>query len=171
MMMMTGFERGVKEAIYIRALNPSLNRDGGRYNLPPVSGNIKKKVKACLGEWVGCSSSWSRTTLTTAPCVRSELTKFTVVTKSFCELYFLYAEYISWKDCMKSTHSLPLVCSYCKTDNNVSDIVSNKNDECMITHVYIATLRWYHTVTERQHCEALYLHNILHWYALSKRVM
>ena len=30
------FERGVKEAIYIRALNPSLNRDGGRYNLPLV---------------------------------------------------------------------------------------------------------------------------------------
>ena len=31
------FERGVKEAIYIRALRPSLNRrDGGRYSLPPV---------------------------------------------------------------------------------------------------------------------------------------
>ena len=29
------FERGVKEAIFITALNPSLNRDGGRYNLPP----------------------------------------------------------------------------------------------------------------------------------------
>ena len=41
------FERGVKEAIYIRALNPSLNRDGGRFNLPPVWDNIiKKKVKA-----------------------------------------------------------------------------------------------------------------------------
>ena len=30
------FERGVKEAIYIRALQPSLNRDGGRYKLPRV---------------------------------------------------------------------------------------------------------------------------------------
>ena len=41
------FERGVKEAIYIRALNPSLNRDGWRYNLPPVWDNIiKKEVKA-----------------------------------------------------------------------------------------------------------------------------
>ena len=41
------FERGVKEAIFIRALNPRLNRDGGRYNLPPVRDNIiKKSVKA-----------------------------------------------------------------------------------------------------------------------------
>ena len=41
------FERGVKEAFYIRALNPSLNRDGGRYNPPPVWDNIvKKRVKA-----------------------------------------------------------------------------------------------------------------------------
>jgi len=34
------FERGVKEAIYIRAVNPSLNRDGGRYHLPEVYTNI-----------------------------------------------------------------------------------------------------------------------------------
>ena len=27
------FARGVKEAIYIRALQPSLNRDGGRFRL------------------------------------------------------------------------------------------------------------------------------------------
>ena len=41
------FKRGVKEALYIKALNSSLNRDGGRYNLPPVWDNIiKKKVKA-----------------------------------------------------------------------------------------------------------------------------
>ena len=41
------FERGVKEAIYIRALNPSLNQDGGRYNLPPVSDNIiQRRVAA-----------------------------------------------------------------------------------------------------------------------------
>ena len=41
------FERGVKGAIFIIALNPSLNRDGGRYNLPPVWDNIiKKRVKA-----------------------------------------------------------------------------------------------------------------------------
>ena len=37
------FERGVKEAIYIRATQPSLNRDGGRYNLSPVWTNILKK--------------------------------------------------------------------------------------------------------------------------------
>ena len=30
------FERGVKESIYIRAQQPSLNRDGGRYKLPRV---------------------------------------------------------------------------------------------------------------------------------------
>ena len=41
------FKKGVKAAIYIRALNPSLNRGGGRYNLPPVWDNIiKKRVKA-----------------------------------------------------------------------------------------------------------------------------
>ena len=41
------FESGVKEATSIRTLNPSLRRDGGRYNLPPVWDNIiKKRVKA-----------------------------------------------------------------------------------------------------------------------------
>ena len=37
------FERGVKEAIYIRANKPSLNRDTGRYNLPSVWNNTIKK--------------------------------------------------------------------------------------------------------------------------------
>ena len=52
------FERGVKEAIYIRALNPSLNRDGGRYNLPPIWDNIiKKRVKTDRPrEWGGLVS-------------------------------------------------------------------------------------------------------------------
>ena len=36
------FERGVKEAIYIRLNNPTLNKDGGRYNLPPVWNNLLK---------------------------------------------------------------------------------------------------------------------------------
>ena len=40
------FDRGVKGAIYIRALNQSLNRDGGRYNLPPVWDIIEKQVRA-----------------------------------------------------------------------------------------------------------------------------
>ena len=39
------FESGLKEATYIIALSPSLNRDGGRYNLPLVWDIIKKKVK------------------------------------------------------------------------------------------------------------------------------
>ena len=30
------YERGVKEAIHIRILNPSLNKDGGRHNLSPI---------------------------------------------------------------------------------------------------------------------------------------
>ena len=33
----------MKEAIYIRAVNPSLNRDGGRYKLPPIWNNITKE--------------------------------------------------------------------------------------------------------------------------------
>jgi hypothetical protein len=34
------FERGVKEAINIRKLKPSLNRDGGRYQLPSIWNNV-----------------------------------------------------------------------------------------------------------------------------------
>ena len=37
------FERGVKDSIYIRALKPSLNRDCGWHNLPPVWNNIIKE--------------------------------------------------------------------------------------------------------------------------------
>ena len=37
------FERGVKEAIYIRAHQPSLNRDGGRYKLPRVYDPILRR--------------------------------------------------------------------------------------------------------------------------------
>ena len=38
------FERRVKEAIFIRALNTILNRDGGRNDLPPIWVNIIKKI-------------------------------------------------------------------------------------------------------------------------------
>ena len=34
------FERGVKEAIFIRAYSPTLNNDGGRYQLPQIWTNI-----------------------------------------------------------------------------------------------------------------------------------
>ena len=39
------FERGVKvkEVIHIRVLNASLNRDEGRYNLPPILGHHKEE--------------------------------------------------------------------------------------------------------------------------------
>ena len=37
------FERGVKEAIFIESMNPTLNRDGGRYSLPQVWDNIIKR--------------------------------------------------------------------------------------------------------------------------------
>ena len=48
------FERGVKEA--------SLNRDGGRYNLPPVWDNIiKKRVKTDRPRRDGASFPSSRT--------------------------------------------------------------------------------------------------------------
>ena len=40
------FERGVKEAIYICATSPSLNRDGGRYQLSVIWKNlVMKRVK------------------------------------------------------------------------------------------------------------------------------
>ncbi len=35
-------EWGVREAIYIRAERPSLNKDGGRHNLPTVWNNVLK---------------------------------------------------------------------------------------------------------------------------------
>ena len=34
------FQRGVKEAIHIHSLNPSLNRDRGRHILPPVYASL-----------------------------------------------------------------------------------------------------------------------------------
>ena len=44
------FERGVKEAIYICTTSPSLNRDGGRYQLSAIWMNlVKKRVKNRLG--------------------------------------------------------------------------------------------------------------------------
>ena len=47
------FERGVKEAIFIKALNLNLNRGGGRYNLPPVLDNIINKRVKTEGPRVG----------------------------------------------------------------------------------------------------------------------
>ena len=42
------FERGVKEAVYIRAFSPTLNKDGGRYNLPSVWTNIlRSRLTRC----------------------------------------------------------------------------------------------------------------------------
>ena len=38
------FERGVKEAVYIRARSPSLNRDQGRHTLPPIYNSL---IKSC----------------------------------------------------------------------------------------------------------------------------
>ena len=55
------FERGVMEAIYIRALKPSLNRDCGWHNLPPVWNNIIKErltengAGTTTGGWGGSS--------------------------------------------------------------------------------------------------------------------
>ena len=40
------FERGVKKAIYIKAFSPSLNKDGGRYQLPQIWNSlIKDRVR------------------------------------------------------------------------------------------------------------------------------
>ena len=36
------FESGVKEAIHIRMSQSSLNKDGGRYNLPTLCDNLLK---------------------------------------------------------------------------------------------------------------------------------
>ena len=54
------FERGVKEAIYIKANQPSLNRDGGRYKLPSVYDTIIdrniRKVKSSQTTDESCRS-------------------------------------------------------------------------------------------------------------------
>ena len=53
----------MKETIYIRVLNPSLNRDGGRYNLPPVWDSIvKKRVKGDRPRVKGVSLPLAHTT-------------------------------------------------------------------------------------------------------------
>ena len=38
------FERGVRESIQIRINSPTLNKDVGRYNLPPVWNNTLEEV-------------------------------------------------------------------------------------------------------------------------------
>ena len=38
------FERGMRESIQIRINSPTLNKDAGRYNLPPVWNNTLKKL-------------------------------------------------------------------------------------------------------------------------------
>ena len=88
------FERGVKEAIYIRALNPSLNRDGGRYNLPPVWDNIiKKKVKADRLRRGGGLVITVKHSVPDNITGTSQLMKLTAVGESSCELIFYYPEY------------------------------------------------------------------------------
>ena len=49
------FERGVKEAIYIRLKGPALNRDGGRYNLPSV--RDKRRTGRVVGGGAGLRAS------------------------------------------------------------------------------------------------------------------
>ncbi|XP_078599380.1 uncharacterized protein LOC144874745 [Branchiostoma floridae x Branchiostoma japonicum] len=43
------FARGIKEAIYIRALQPSLNRDGGRHRLPATYNPLLTEDLSCAG--------------------------------------------------------------------------------------------------------------------------
>ena len=43
------FEKGVKEAIYVRALQPSLYRDRGRYNLPPILKQPDNEARQHIG--------------------------------------------------------------------------------------------------------------------------
>ena len=73
---------------YIRALNPNLNRDGGRYNLQLVWDNIiKKKMKVKIGQ-----SEEEGLVITVSHNVPNdiagmlELKKLAGVSESFCEL-------------------------------------------------------------------------------------
>ena len=66
-------ERGVKEANFTGALNPSLNRDGGRYNLPPVWDNIiEKRAKTERPRRQG-DSSHSTSPITSPRCPTDEV--------------------------------------------------------------------------------------------------
>ena len=70
------FERGVKEAIHIRTSQPSLNRDGGRYNLPGVWTNLLRR--RIPGPSPGGVAAEQSCHLTTMPSGGSEVTKATV---------------------------------------------------------------------------------------------
>ena len=84
------FERGVKQALNIRALNTSLNREGGTYNLPPVWDYIiKQRVKADRlrmgeGELVIIFSHNAPNNIRG----RTELKKLIGVSENFCEFNF-----------------------------------------------------------------------------------
>ena len=55
------FERGVKEAIYIRVNQPSLNKDRGRYKLPRVYDQIwGSHVRKICDLWSRLPVSWGR---------------------------------------------------------------------------------------------------------------
>ena len=100
----------MKEVIYTNALNPSLNRDGGRYNLPPVWDSIIKKKadrpKRGFGERGAEARPPSRTaSQTTLP----SLMKLTDVGESSCALNFIILSIKCTGNCVSLQHVIWII--------------------------------------------------------------
>ena len=90
------FERGVKEAIHIRTLCPSLNKDRGRYNLSPIWTNLLRN----RGRW----AAWKPSNF--LPTSEDDVTNNTSHVKSKSTKYPEYSSFLGANCQSKHQHCI-----------------------------------------------------------------